>query len=109
MKRALIALLAVCTLSAGPFVLVANARPIYAQKEKKACGYCHLAMAGAGARGFRGIYYATKNHSFAGFNEKAQAKLAGVKEGAMAAESKPTKPYPPKGTPKPGKKSTSRG
>ncbi|MEI7578304.1 MAG: hypothetical protein WCK51_15555 [Armatimonadota bacterium] len=70
----------------------AEAKPPFAAKEKKACNYCHLTDAG-GARGFRGIYYGANKLSLKKFVEKAQAKKAGVKEGAVGAESKPTKPY----------------
>lgn len=76
--------------------MVAQATPAFAQKEKKACNYCHLADAGAGPRGFRGLYYAWKGHSFKGFDEKKEAAAAGVKVGAVGKAAKPTKPYPPK-------------
>lgn len=80
---------------AGPLALVTHAKPAYATKEKKACAYCHLKPSGGGARGFRGIYYKAKDLSFKDFNEKKEAELAGVKEGAMGKDSKPTKPYKP--------------
>lgn len=70
----------------------ANATPAFARKEKKACAYCHLNPRGGGARGFRGIYYQNHKFSFKGFNEKKEAKLAGVKPGVMAEASKPTNP-----------------
>ena len=74
----------------------ANATPAFARKEHKACAFCHLNPHGGGPRGFRGIYYATHHLSFKGFNEKIQAKLAGVKPGSMGRATKPTKPYGPK-------------
>ncbi len=70
----------------------AEAKPPFAAKEKKACNYCHLTDSG-GARGFRGMYYGVNKLSFKKFVEKTQAKKAGVKEGAVGAASKPTKPY----------------
>lgn len=83
-------------LIAGPLVMVSQAKPAFATKEKKACGYCHLRPSGGGARGFRGLYYFSQKLSFKGFDEKKEAKIAGVKEGAMGKDAKPTKPYPPK-------------
>jgi glutathione peroxidase len=80
-------------LLAGPFVMIAEAKPEFAKKEKKVCGYCHLNPAGGGARGFRGMYYARHNISFRGFVEAREAKKAGVKPNAMGKASKPTKPY----------------
>jgi hypothetical protein len=71
----------------------ANATPAFATKEKKACGYCHLRAAGGGARGFRGTFYDANQDSFKGYNEKKQAKLAGVAPNAMGPKSKATKPY----------------
>lgn len=52
----------------------AQARPEYAAKEMKVCGYCHVNPAGAGARNPRGVYYAAHDHSFTGFDE---AKVMG--------------------------------
>ncbi|HRJ95289.1 MAG TPA: hypothetical protein PLL78_01260 [Fimbriimonadaceae bacterium] len=95
MKHVALAGLALALFAAGPGVMVAQATPVYAQKERKACNFCHLADAGAGPRGFRGLFYAAKGHSFKGFDEKKEAKAAGVKAGAVGKAAKPTKPYPP--------------
>jgi hypothetical protein len=76
--------------------MVATAKPQFAQKEKKPCGYCHLKPQGGGARGFRGLYYKAHAFSFKKFDEVREAKLAGVKPNAMGPASKPTKPYPSK-------------
>ncbi|MBV6458792.1 MAG: hypothetical protein HONBIEJF_01930 [Fimbriimonadaceae bacterium] len=83
-------------LIAGPLVMVSQAKPAFASKEKKACGYCHLRPSGGGARGFRGLYYRSNKLSFKGFDEKKEAEKAGVKPDAMGKDAKPTKPYPPK-------------
>lgn len=83
---ALVGALSVLTFSA-------QAKPAFAEKEKKACNYCHSVDSGGGPRGFRGMYYGAHKLSFKGFNEKKEAKKAGVKEGAMGVQSKPTKPY----------------
>lgn len=96
MKQAALVALALALFAAGPGVMVAQATPAYAQKEKRACNYCHLADAGAGPRGFRGLFYAWKGHTFKGFDEKKEAKAAGVKAGAVGKAAKPTKPYPPR-------------
>jgi len=77
-------------------VMMGNAKPQFAQKEKKSCGYCHLKPQGGGARGFRGLYYKAHGYSFKNFNEAREAKLAGVKPNALGPDSKPTKPYPKK-------------
>lgn len=79
-----------------PMAMQANAKPAFARKEKKTCGYCHVSPKGGGARGFRGIYYASKKLSFNGFVEAKQAALAGVKPNSMGGATKPTKPYRPK-------------
>jgi hypothetical protein len=42
----------------------AEALPAYAQKEGKACGFCHVNPAGGGARNGRGNAYAANGHSF---------------------------------------------
>jgi hypothetical protein len=47
----------------------AFAKPAFAEKEKKPCGYCHVNPAGGGARNARGIYYQTHNFSFEGYVE----------------------------------------
>lgn len=81
---------------AGPVTMVATATPDFAKKEKKNCNFCHLRPQGGGERGFRGLYYKGHRFSFKGFVEKTEAKLAGVKPGALGAASRPTKPYAPR-------------
>jgi hypothetical protein len=46
-----------------------QAKPEYARKENKACGYCHVKSDGGGPRNARGVYYAMHNHTFAGYDE----------------------------------------
>lgn len=70
-----------------------EARPPYAKKENKTCNYCHAVEKGGGPRGFRGMYYGAHKLSFKGFDNKAEAKKAGVKPDAMGKATKPTKPY----------------
>ncbi len=70
-----------------------EAKPAFAKKEKKTCNYCHSVDKGGGPRGFRGTYYGAHKLSFKGFDEKKEAKKAGVKPNAMGAASKATKPY----------------
>lgn len=88
-----IALCAAVVVLVGPAIMIAQARPQYARKEKKPCGYCHLNPKGGGARGFRGIFYQANGLSLKKFNETVQAKKAGVKPKAMGQATKPTKPY----------------
>ena len=42
----------------------ASALPAYAQKEGKACGYCHINPAGGGARNAKGQQYQANGHTF---------------------------------------------
>ena len=42
----------------------AEALPAYAQKEGKACGYCHANPAGSGPRNAKGQQYEANGHSF---------------------------------------------
>jgi hypothetical protein len=42
----------------------ATALPAYAQKEGKACGYCHTNPAGGGERNARGKKYEANGHTF---------------------------------------------
>ena len=41
-----------------------TALPAYAQKEGKACGYCHVNPAGGGERNAMGKKYEAGGHSF---------------------------------------------
>jgi hypothetical protein len=60
------AALAAAVLFAGLVVTPrsATALPAYAQKEGKACGYCHANPAGGGERNARGKQYEANGHSF---------------------------------------------
>jgi len=58
------------------------------------CGFCHVKPGGGGARNYRGLYYAMHGHSFAGFDDAAEAKAAGVEVGPDASE-KPASLTPP--------------
>jgi hypothetical protein len=42
----------------------AEAKPEYAAKEGKACGYCHVNPAGGGARNAMGKKYEANGHTF---------------------------------------------
>lgn len=74
-------------------VFCAEARPEYAKKESKQCGYCHLNPGGGGARGFRGLFYGANNLSFAKFDEKRESALAGVDANAESAKTRPNVAY----------------
>ncbi len=63
-RQAMIVVGALCVVGTS-----AAARPEYAAKENKACGYCHVNEAGGGPRNPRGLYYAAHNHSFEGYDE----------------------------------------
>lgn len=56
----------------------AFALPKYAQKEKKACGFCHVNSAGAGKRTPAGDWYKTHNHSLVGFKDPAAKPKPGT-------------------------------
>src|SRR5579883_2104803 len=78
----------------------AQAKPIYAQKEKVSCVYCHVVP--GGARNYRGMYYGKHNHSFADFDNDFEAKMAGVKPDTMGPDAAPTDTsYPNYAIPKP--------
>lgn len=59
----------------------AHAFKKFAQAEGKSCAYCHVNPAGAGKRNYRGLFYKAHNNSFAGFDDAAEAKKAGVEIG----------------------------
>jgi len=71
----------------------ASARPEYATKENKPCGYCHLSSAGGGARGFRGAFYGANNLSFDKFDETREAAIAGVDPNLSDAATRPKVAY----------------
>jgi hypothetical protein len=80
-------------LGAGSVVLGtmtgAQAKPAFAEKEGLKCSYCHLPEpASKKVRNYRGAYYGMHNLSFAGFDDAAEAKKAGVPV-APLAELKP--------------------
>jgi glutathione peroxidase len=65
----------------------AFARPQYALKEKVNCVYCHV-EAGKD-RNFRGLYYAAHDHSFVGFDNEFEAKMAGVSPDSNGPDAAP--------------------
>jgi hypothetical protein len=77
-------------LMAGSLLALAaasQAKPEYARKEKKQCGYCHTNPAGGGARNARGVFYAMHNHTFEGYDEAKVMGTAGetAKKGGTPA------------------------
>ena len=78
----------------------AVAKPPFAEKEGVSCKYCHSQPP---MRNYRGNFYHDNNLSFAGFDDAAEAKKAGVEVGPEAS-SKPkswTAPEAPAEQPKP--------
>ncbi len=65
----------------------AQARPQYAQKEQKPCGFCHTNPGGGGSRNFRGGFYGANGLSFAYFNEDREAHIARVEPNSSAEDS----------------------
>src|SRR5579862_9691787 len=90
-KFAIVSFVAGIALITGIFS--AEARPEYAQKENKACGYCHLSDAGGGARGFRGAFYGANNLSFDKFDEEREAGIAGVAANGDGGDTRPKVAY----------------
>lgn len=86
-----VAYVAILGLIAGLYT--ADARPQYAQKEGKPCGYCHLNPAGGGARGYRGQFYGANKLSFAQFDDAREAKIAGIEPGASGPATDPKVKY----------------
>ncbi len=74
-------------------MLVSEARPVYARKERQECGYCHVRPGGGGDRGFRGMFYGGNGLSFQGFDEKREALIAGLTGGATGRNSIPAISY----------------
>ena len=72
---------------------LAQARPPFAKKEGVECKYCHAP--GPPKRNYRGVFYAAHDHTFAGFDDAAEAKAAGAEIGAVP-DSKPSSMTPPK-------------
>jgi hypothetical protein len=69
----------------------AYAKPPFAQKEGVKCTYCHTTPP---QRNYRGNFYHDNGLSFAGFDDAAEAKKAGVEIGPEA-DSKPKSWTPP--------------
>jgi len=86
---ALIAAFAALAFTAGS----ASARPKYAKAENVGCDFCHFKP--GGERNFRGLYYGANDHSFAKFDEVAEAKLANAKVGTKGEEAKANNPVYP--------------
>ena len=83
MQRSLSALAIAAVLVAALSGTTARAYPPYAKKEGKNCIYCHVGPAG-GKRAYRGVFYKMNSLSFAGFDDAAEAKKAGVEIGPEA-------------------------
>jgi hypothetical protein len=64
MRAALPLLLLAPALLLAPDVREADARPQFARRERKACGYCHINPRGGGARNRTGLLYARHEFSF---------------------------------------------
>lgn len=80
-------------LGIGVCVFVAEARPAYARKENKDCGYCHVRSGGGGERGFRGQFFGANGLSFGSFDEKRESTIAGLSAGAEGRNSVPAISY----------------
>jgi hypothetical protein len=72
---------------------LAQARPPFAKKEGVACDYCHSGQ--QPKRNYRGVFYGANDHTFNGFDDKAEAEKAGAEIGP-AADSKPASLVAPK-------------
>lgn len=75
-------------LAAAGIALFANAsyaKPEYAMKEKKPCGYCHTNPMGGGARNPRGNYYEKHQHTFIDYDEAKVMGTAAVKKSGPPA------------------------
>jgi hypothetical protein len=82
------------TLVIASLMSKAEAFPPFKAKEGVAdCRYCHMTAQG-GKRNYRGVFYKANNSTFAGFDDVAEAKKAGV-EVAEFADSKPKSLTPP--------------
>ena len=87
-------LLATGVLMAPPATAPTSATPKFAKKEMVSCAYCHVNPSGGGKRNYRGTYYRKNDLSFAGFDDKEEAKKAGA-EVAPDADAHPTSLTPP--------------
>ncbi len=61
-----------------------QAFPKFTKNENVPCAYCHVNPRGGGKRNYRGAYYDSHKLSFAGFDDKAEAKKAGEEVGPEA-------------------------
>jgi anaerobic selenocysteine-containing dehydrogenase len=68
-KMKIVRALFVAAIAGGFFLAVAQAKPEYTQKEKKACTYCHVKM-GSKDLNKAGEYYKSHGHSFKGYKEE---------------------------------------
>ena len=78
----------------APLATPTQATPKFAKKEMVSCAYCHVNANGGGKRNYRGAYYRKNDLSFAGFDDKEEAKKAGV-EVAADADAHPASLTPP--------------
>ena len=91
----------------------AVAKPPFAEKEGLSCKYCHSQPP---MRNYRGNFYHDNNLSFAGFDDAAEAKKAGVEVGPEAsskpkswtAPEAPAEPAKPAAPAKPVKKAPAK-
>ena len=91
----------------------ANAKPPFAEKEGVKCTYCHTQPP---QRNYRGNFYKANNLAFAGFDDAAEAKKAGVEVGPEAsskpkswtAPEAPAEPAKPAAPAKPVKKAPAK-
>src|SRR5688500_8914358 len=64
-----------------PLATAAPTRPMYAEKEKKVCAFCHVDPKGGGPRNPRGLFYESHGLSFAGFQDSVKKSgLPGFKK-----------------------------
>ncbi|MEP6753919.1 MAG: glutathione peroxidase [Chthonomonadales bacterium] len=71
----------------------ASARPKYAKAENVGCDFCHFKP--GGERNFRGLYYGANDHSFAKFDELAEARLANAAPNTKGEAAKANNPVYP--------------
>ncbi len=71
----------------------AQARPQYAQKEGKQCGFCHTNPGGGGNRNYRGTFYGANSLSFTNFDDVREAAIAHVPANAEGDAATPRVGY----------------
>ena len=98
MHRTTRVVLGLVSVSLGLSYLAQRPTQAYPRFQKKegvsSCGYCHVKEGGGGARNYRGAFYQAHDNSFAGFDDAAEAKNAGVDVGPHA-DDKPASQTPP--------------